>query len=152
MTEMWNPQSLKGEKPFKSFDTWNDFIEHYAVPKNEIVRKGGPGDAVQEGEWYLTKAPTSWGLSFVMADSVDLLHNADLGGLIKYLHTGRVNSDEVGKDLFLGDNFNDIYTLKWRDGRKDAWGDIKYHYKVDIGNIFNFDFLNWINKNPFEIK
>ena len=149
MTEMWNPYSLKGEKPFKHFDTWNDFIEHYAVPKNEIVRKGGPGDAIQAGEWYLTLMPMkSWGLSFVMteADEHKIYADAYEGSPIKYWHAGGVSP------RFLKEWPKGFYTTKWPDGSKNSWGNSKYHYKVDIEDIFNFDFLNWINENPLEVK
>ena len=54
MTEVWNPYDKDGAMPFHQFNTWNDLLEHYVVPKNEILRAAGPGEARQPGEWYLT--------------------------------------------------------------------------------------------------
>ena len=139
MTEMWNPYSRKGENPFQQFNTWGDFLEHYAVPKNEIVRKGGPGDDIQAGEWYLTKNKIGvgeWFISYVGQNGK------------------RIKISRLPDNLDYGTPRNldtDNRYGVWWPGDKDGWGDAKYHYKVDIEDIFNFDFLNW-EDDPFEIK
>ena len=137
MTEMWNPYSRKGEKPFQQFNTWGDFLEHYAVPKNEIIRKGGPGDAIQAGEWYLTKnkiGEGEWFISYVGQNG----------------KRTRISTVPYNLDKTLNLETDNRYG-EWWSGDKDGWGDAKYHYKVDIEDIFNFDFLNW-KDDPFEIK
>ena len=131
MTEIWNPYSLKGEKPFKQFDTWAEFIEHYVVPDNEILRDGGPGEARQAGEWYLTQDSSQWYLSYIGED----------GWLIKIILVP-LNLEQP------------IYPMNIAEhqGGKDDWGGNTHHYKVDIGNIWNFDFINWKDENPLEVK
>ena len=140
MKEMWNPYDMDGAvMPFEEFKSWRELIEHYVVPQNEIVREGGPGDAIQAGEWYLTSSSPSalnpskkeWVICYVGPN----------GHQIKYRNLGKLLSQGIDpKDKY------------WDSGAKDGWGWWKYHYKVDIEDVLNFDFLNWINEYPLEVK
>ena len=125
---------------FQQFNTWEDLVKYYGVPKNEIRRIGGPGDAIKGEEWYLTLCDLdstdgdTWYLSYVEADG----------------RTTRI------MDRLPEEGLRPIQS-SWPSsgwgGTKDGWGSkCKVHYKVDIDNIVKFGFLNWINENPFEVK
>ena len=159
MKEMWNPYDMDGAvMPFEEFKSWRELIEHYVVPQNEIVREGGPGDAIQAGEWYLTYSPQN-----DAPDPLDLFHGADW--FISYVGPDglRITYWVVGEyETFntIPPDTSVIETLTAsaggashpRGGTKDGWGQRIYHYKVEIEDISNFVFLNWINENPLEVK
>ncbi len=150
MTEVWNPYDKIGVMPFHQFNTWNDLLEHYVVPKNEILRAAGPGEAIQPGEWYLTPGDgVKWQREVINQNFQDfewyLSYVGPNGFEIKIIHAPS-NLNEAIDDSFS--------THKWDrwNGSKDGWGrGSKIHYKVEIGDVINFVFLNW-KENPFEVK
>lgn len=141
----WNPTSLSLTKglvnPFESFDTWEDFLSHYTTDENEIIREGGPGDAIQAGEWYLTTTDekpidkhseyAEWFLSYVRSSS------------------GTISFVKLFRDTPLIPNEPKPWKWHWDSGDRDGWGSHKFHYKVDFAQSkMSWDFINW-NSNPF---
>ena len=144
MREVWNPYSV-GDKdgaamPFEEFKSWEELIEHYVVPKNEIVRDKGPGDAIQAGEWYLTYASTYHPKSSASKDWY-ICYVGQGGKWIKYW--------KIPTDLSVTETLTGATS---QSGSKDGWGSWRYHYKVDIDNLAKFDFINWKDENPLEVK
>ena len=139
------------DNPFELFDSWEDFLSHYVTDKNEIIRRGGPGDAIQKGEWYLSSAdaiitsqiPTQWNdtdgwfLSYVSL-------NSPSGASNEYIEFVKLFRDTPAEP-----NGREPWKWQWDSGDKDAWGSLKYHYKVDFDQLkMSWDFINW-NDNPF---
>ncbi len=148
MKEIWNPYDKIGVMPFHQFNTWNDLLEHYVVPKNEILREAGPGKAIQAGEWYLTPADAN-------TRDVDIQDFHDFLWYLSYVGPNGFEIKIIQAPSNLNEAVDDSFSThkwdKWK-GSKDGWGrGSKIHYKVEIGDVINFVFLNW-KENPFEIK
>ncbi len=160
MKEMWNPYDMDGAvMPFEEFKSWRELIEHYVAPQNEIAREGGPGDAIQAGEWYLTYSST-----LNPPDPLDLFHGdwfmcyvGPDGRRIIYWVVGeredalRFNiippeASVIGTIAASAERYGNP-----KGGAKDGWGERIYHYKVEIEDVSNFIFLNW-KDNPYEVK
>ena len=145
MTDVWNPYDKIGVMPFQQFNTWKDFMEHYVVPKNVILRGRGPGDEIQAGEWYLTPTPES----VQIEEGYNKLYLSYVGpdGFSIRIIEVPSNTDKTINDSFSTHRWN-----SWK-GTKDGWGkDWDIHYKVDIEDVVNFDFLNWRNGNLWGVK
>lgn len=127
----WNPTIKEGENPFERFDSWGDFIEHFATFENEIFSVGGPYEEIGEGEWYLTKDTdfgNDWYISYVYNDPN-----------IYYM---------VIRDNDTTFSVNHPSRWYWDRGDKNGWGYSEYHYRVDFDDK-KFSFINWVSINPF---
>ena len=148
MTEFWNPYTTQGENPFPQFPTWAEFITHYAVPENVINREEGPGDAIGEGEWYLSgceplgDARPLWYLSYVgtggnQARFIEIIDGRPSPFYQPPLQEPTAVFTRWEKSPFLG-------------GYKNGWGSrCIRHYKVDIADVKRFTLINW-TEDPFE--
>ena len=159
MTEFWNPYTTQGENPFPQFPTWAEFITHYAVPKNVINRKKGPGDAVGEGEWYLTLCGSNrsgdvrWFLSYVGTKEEGKSSETQYHGHIRFIAItdGVPSLFYEPPDMSLDPNFkpSPYWTHGFQEGHKDSWGmECIQHYKVDISDVKRFTLINW-TEDPF---
>ena len=149
----WNPDTYNyhGDNPFEQFDSWENFLNQFATDENKIIRKGGPGSAIQAGEWYLTtpswldekpNEDTPWFLSYISDDNngimfVKLFRDTPPSPNPHPKYDGKSNSNNLP------------HHWEWDRGTKNGWGSYDMHFKVDFDQLKkSWDFINWIS-NPF---
>jgi len=143
--EWFEPESAIGENPFLYFDNHQEFIDFFKQDKNLIERKGGPGEAIQAGEWYLTPRAAEWKgyyLSYVRADQPKNTFNPN----IFYWIIG--GADPHPHPSYPFSSFG-------MAGGRDSWNPHTSHWKVDFDDILkmkSWSFMNWNDENPLEVK
>lgn len=161
--DFWNPETFEGGvNPFERFDTWQEFLDYYMTPENEIKREYGPGNNIEAGEWYITLVNRSVYLSYVLENAKDVA-GGDTRQLpnqrIKYIQVapGAVRplrrEGKLNPEYFGPYKPNSVNRHLWVGGGKNSWGKAaKLHYRVDFDRGVGISFINWPTENPLEVK
>ena len=158
MNTIWNPHDKVGVEPFENkFDTWKEVMHYFKVVDNAldgvelengiydvlgvsagdyyIQLYGDLGFEEREERWWIAykyRDPdwTAWQGYEIQEGVVEDMYYCELG-----------NKPPILKNL--------VWTLS---GSKSYWG-FGAFYKIDINyNTKKFNLINWINRNPMEVK